>query len=160
MAMVAKQGWNFIHNSTSLVGRLYKARYFPRNTFLESCVGNNPSFAWRSIWRARQVLSNGCRWLIGDGSRIKVMHEPWLRGSVDRCIKAPQNYNVYNLTVQQLMFPNMKRWDEVKIQSLFPLEVAQDIVAVPLLDVVTEDRLIWTGKRMVCTRLDRGIGII
>ncbi|KAK2390980.1 hypothetical protein QL285_064484 [Trifolium repens] len=147
MAMVAKQGWNFMHNSTSLVARLYKARYFPQNSFLESNIGNNPSFAWRSIWRARQVLSYGCRWQIGDGSRIKVMHEPWLRNSEECCLSAPQNHNVYNLTVHQLLLPNSKRWDEVKINSLFPIEVAHDIVAVPLLEVVTEDRLIWKEEK-------------
>jgi hypothetical protein len=147
MAMVAKQGWNFMHNSTSLVARLYKARYFPKNSFLESNIGNNPSFAWRSIWKARQVLSYGCRWQIGDGSKIKVMHEPWLRTSEECCLNAPQNQNVYNLTVQQLMLPNMKRWDEDKINSLFPIEVAHDIVTVPLLEVVTEDRVIWKEEK-------------
>jgi ribonuclease HI len=147
MAMVAKQGWNFMHNSNSLVARIYKARYFPKNSFLEANIGNNPSFAWRSIWRARQVLSYGCRWQIGDGSKIKVMHEPWVRASEECCLNAPQNHNVYNLTVQQLMLPNMKRWDMDKINSLFPIELAHDIAAVPLLDVVLEDRLVWKEEK-------------
>jgi ribonuclease HI len=146
MAMVAKQGWNFMNNSTSLVARLFKARYFPKNSFLESNLGNNPSFAWRSIWRARKVLSYGCRWQIGDGSKIKLMHEPWLKHSQDYCLKAPQNHNLYNLTVCQLWLPNMKRWDDNKIFSLFPLDIAHDILAVPLLEVVKEDRLIWTEE--------------
>jgi hypothetical protein len=54
---------------------------------------------------------------------------------------------VYNITVQQLLLPNMKRWDEDKINSLFPLDVAHDIIAVPLLEVVTEDRLIWKEEK-------------
>jgi hypothetical protein len=49
--------------------------------------------------------------------------------------------------VQQLMLPNAKRWDEIKINSLFPLDVAHDILAVPLLEVVTEDRLIWKEEK-------------
>jgi hypothetical protein len=147
MAMVAKQGWNFMHKSNSLVARLYKARYFPNHSFLEANLGNNPSFAWRSIWRSREVLTYGCRWQIGDGSHIKVMHEPWLRNSHECYLKAPQNREVYNIMVQQLMLPNAKRWDEIKINSLFPLDVAHDILAVPLLEVVTEDRLIWKEEK-------------
>jgi hypothetical protein len=54
---------------------------------------------------------------------------------------------MYNLTVQQLMLPNIKKWDEDKINSLFPMEVAHDIIAVPLLGVVTEDRLIWNEEK-------------
>jgi hypothetical protein len=41
----------------------------------------------------------------------------------------------------------MKRWDEDKINSLFPIEVAHDIVTVPLLEVVTEDRVIWKEEK-------------
>jgi hypothetical protein len=74
------------------------------------------------------------------------MHEPWLKHSQDCCLKAPQNHSLYNLTVSQLWLPNMKRWDENKIVSLFPLEVAHDILTVPLLEVVKEDRLIWTAE--------------
>jgi ribonuclease HI len=147
LAMVAKQGWNFMHKPTSLVARLFKARYFPQNSFLSSSIGNNPSFAWRSIWRARQVLLLGCRWQIGDGSKIKVMNEPWLRASQGRCLKAPQTENVYDLTVQHLLLPNVKCWDNNKIYSLFSIDVAHDIINVPLFDLVREDKLIWSEEK-------------
>jgi hypothetical protein len=68
MAMVAKQGWNFIKKPNSLVAKVYKARYFPNSSFIASHLGNNPSYAWRSIWKSRQVLMRGCRWSIGDGT--------------------------------------------------------------------------------------------
>jgi hypothetical protein len=75
------------------------------------------------------------------------MHEPWLRTSEGCCLQAPQNHDVYNIKVQQLLLPNIKKWDEDKIISLFPLEVAHDILAVPLLEVVKEDKLIWKGEK-------------
>jgi hypothetical protein len=98
------------------------------------------------MWRARQVLLYGCRWQIGDGRKIQIMHEPWLRTSQDCCIRAPQSQNVYNLTVQHLLLHNIKKWDEEKINSLFPIDVAKEILAVPLLEVVREDKLIWSGE--------------
>jgi hypothetical protein len=126
-----------------LVARVYKARYFSQTSLLESNLGSNSSFAWRIIWRARQVLLNGCRWKIGDGMRIKVMHEPWLRARHGCCVNGPQNQEVYNLVVQNLLLPNTKRWDVEKINSLFSSTAALDILAVPLLEFVREDKLIW-----------------
>jgi ribonuclease HI len=76
---------------------------------------------------------------------------------------------VYNITIKQLMLPNIKMWDVDKINSLFPREVALDIVAVPLLDVVKEDRLVWkeekdglysvrSGYRKFLKEKGRGVG--
>ncbi|PNX79951.1 ribonuclease H, partial [Trifolium pratense] len=90
MAMVAKQAWNIIQNPNSLAAKLIKAGYFPRSSLLEASLGYNPSFAWRSIWKARQILLRGCRWRIGSGDMIRVMYDPWLLGKGDRWVSSPQ----------------------------------------------------------------------
>ncbi|GAU26046.1 hypothetical protein TSUD_225070 [Trifolium subterraneum] len=72
---VAKQVWNIIQNPNSLVSKLIKARYFPHSSLFEASLGYNPGFAWRSMWHARQILSLGCRWQIGSGDNIRVMHD-------------------------------------------------------------------------------------
>ncbi|XP_058774380.1 uncharacterized mitochondrial protein AtMg00310-like [Vicia villosa] len=59
--MAIKQGRNILAKPTSLVARIFKARYFPRSSFLDSKVGNNPSFVWRSLWKAKDVLKLGSR---------------------------------------------------------------------------------------------------
>ncbi|XP_058746447.1 uncharacterized protein LOC131619359 [Vicia villosa] len=61
MAMVAKQGWYIMANPTSLVARIFKAKYFPNSSFFDSKIGNNPSFVWRSLWKAKAVLQLGSR---------------------------------------------------------------------------------------------------
>ena len=48
LAMLAKQVWRLIHNTYSLFYRVYKARYFPRCSFMEAKFGNNSLFVWRS----------------------------------------------------------------------------------------------------------------
>jgi hypothetical protein len=147
MAMVAKQGWNLINKPNSLVARILKARYFPRSSLLDSNLGNNPSFTWRSIWKSRQVLLYGCRWCIGDGSsNIKVMGDPWLREVDGRWVTSPQNQGVHNLYLQHIMLPNSKQWDGVKIKSLFSDHEAKKILAVPLLNTVEVDKLIWNEE--------------
>ncbi|GAU48756.1 hypothetical protein TSUD_185510 [Trifolium subterraneum] len=120
-AMVAKQVWNIVQNPNSLVAKLIKARYFPRSSLFEAPLGYNPSFAWRSMWQARQILSLGCRWRIGSGDNIRVMHDPWLRGSANRWVPSPQPAGVYQLSVRELLHDNYKAWN-----IFFRCAVAQD----------------------------------
>jgi hypothetical protein len=143
MAMMAKQDWHIMMYPNTLVARIFKARYFPHSSFLEANIENNPSYVWRSLWKSRHVLTLGCRWRIGDGSKIKVMHDPWLRSERNSWVRSPQVQGMYNMNVNELMLEGMRQWNTNKILQLFPYDVAQDILSVPLLDVLQEDCLVW-----------------
>ena len=65
LALLAKQGWRILTNPTSLVARVFKAKYFPFDDVLHSRIGNNPSYAWRSIFNSLWVLKEGTRWRVG-----------------------------------------------------------------------------------------------
>ena len=82
--MLAKQGWKLLRNPESLMARVLKARYFPNSSFLHFKLGHNPSYSWRSIWSSHHILLHGCRWRVGDGSNIRVMNDPWVRGEGSR----------------------------------------------------------------------------
>jgi hypothetical protein len=75
------------------------------------------------------------------------MNEPWLRGGQGWYLNAPQPQHVYGIKVENILLPNVKSWDTNKIFSLFPREVAHDIVTVPLFGLVTEDKLIWSEEK-------------
>ncbi|PNX94194.1 cytochrome p450 [Trifolium pratense] len=89
---------------------------------------------------------NGCRWTVGNGSNIKVMSNPWLRGREGAWVQSPQVQGAHNITVKELMLPNEKRWDRVKIESIFPLDVVNRILEIPLFDIVEEDKLVWVDS--------------
>ena len=61
LAMLAKQAWQLIHGTHSLFYRVYEARCFPSSTFLEAPLGHNPSFVWRSLLSARDVIIAGLK---------------------------------------------------------------------------------------------------
>jgi ribonuclease HI len=155
MAMVAKQGWHIMMNPDTLVARIFKARYFPHSSFLAANLGNNPSYVWRCLWKSRCVLNLGCRWRVGDGSTIKVMSDPWLKGEGNGWVHAPQKQGVYDFTVKDLMLDGVKKWDQNKIMQMFSIDAAKEILEVPLLDLVEEDGLVWkeenSGKYTVRT---------
>jgi hypothetical protein len=139
VAMVAKQCWNFLTKPNSLVAKVYKARYFPNSSIFNSSLGHNPSYAWRSIWNSRHVIMNGCRWNIGDGTKIYVMNDPWLMKNDEKWVQSPQTQDVASLCVNNLLRPNEKAWDSNKIHSIFPSHIANSILAVPLFNDVDED---------------------
>ena len=62
LALLVKQGWRLQTNSSLLFYRVYKAKYFPRSDFIEASLGSQPSFAWRSIWAAQDIVKRGLRW--------------------------------------------------------------------------------------------------
>ena len=78
LAMLAKQAWRLIQGGPSLFARVYKARYFPNSSFMVADLGANPSFVWRSLLEARDLIRAGTTWIVGDGQSISVMDHRWL----------------------------------------------------------------------------------
>lgn len=143
LALLGKQGWKFVSDRDALVTRLFKAKYFPRGDFLTAAVGHNPSFTWRSIWNSQALLREGARWIIGDGSKINVWEEPWLRGgdqlggSSDVALAFP------GLRVQDLISLPNKCLNVQVIGAIFEEEDAARILDVPIFKETVVDRLAW-----------------
>lgn len=49
LALLAKQGWRLLSYLDSLLTRTLKAKYFSNTNFMESTLGQLPSYTWRSI---------------------------------------------------------------------------------------------------------------
>jgi hypothetical protein len=59
LALLAKQGWRIIQNPDSLASKILKKKYFPQSSFLNSQLGCQPLYIWRSFWNARNLLEEG-----------------------------------------------------------------------------------------------------
>jgi len=55
-ALLAKQCWRLFKNPTSLATQIIGAKYYPNSTVLEAIRGKQPSFDWRSLLSACDVL--------------------------------------------------------------------------------------------------------
>ncbi|KAL9665795.1 hypothetical protein QQ045_000116 [Rhodiola kirilowii] len=62
LALLAKQIWRFISSPQLLVSKIYKAKYFPDTDIFCACCGVRPSFAWRGICEALEILKLGTVW--------------------------------------------------------------------------------------------------
>ena len=57
LSLLGKLGWNLLTKPHTLVARVFKENYFPSRDYLSSNLGSNPSFFWKSIWSAKEVVS-------------------------------------------------------------------------------------------------------
>ncbi|XP_019183638.1 PREDICTED: uncharacterized protein LOC109178457 [Ipomoea nil] len=87
IAMLGKQAWRMLTKPDSLVARVYKARYFPKGTFFDAQIGNNPSFCWRSIMAAKSIICSGVRRRIGNGESALIWTHPWLLDEQDPMVQ-------------------------------------------------------------------------
>ena len=46
LSMLGKQGWKFLTEPITLASRIFKAKYFPNKSFLNTSIGHNPSYVW------------------------------------------------------------------------------------------------------------------
>jgi len=113
---------------------------FPSASYLTATLGHNPSYVWRSIFRARFIVRGGARWSIGTGGDISILDEPWLLngGRIDGTIEGA--HFVRDFTVKSLLEENFKRWNEKLIRQVFSHDIASTIINTPLFSQVQQDR--------------------
>ncbi|CAN0906798.1 Uncharacterized mitochondrial protein AtMg00310 [Linum grandiflorum] len=137
MLLLGKQGWKFLTDPDALVSRVFKAKYFPKGDFLSAPLGYRPSYVWRSITATQAMLREGFRWRIEDCRALNVWTEPWLRDDQSCYIETVPNMQLdeltdnelqlKNLTVHDLLIPDLQLWDETLINLIFSARDAQVI---------------------------------
>lgn len=64
----------------NLLYKVFKAKYFPYNSFLKARLGHSSSYAWKGIWSVKTKLVHGCRWRVGNGEEIDVWNKYGIPG--------------------------------------------------------------------------------
>jgi hypothetical protein len=70
MALLAKHAWRLWYSPNSSLAQIMEAKYYCGQNFLDSKLGNQPSFAWHSIHSSCGLLREGLVWWIGNESRV------------------------------------------------------------------------------------------
>ena len=124
LALLAKQAWRLIYNTHSLFYWVYKSRYFPNCPFMDAELGNNPSYVWRSLLTARNIIREGSKWKVGDGRTIGISTHNWL--SYEPVFLGEQQHG---LMVKDLIDGQTKQWDREKIFDLVAHRTRMEILA-------------------------------
>ncbi|KAM6574547.1 hypothetical protein CsatA_022874 [Cannabis sativa] len=131
LSMLGKQAWRLIVNESSLVSRLYKARYFPRGSFFNAELGHNPSFIWKSIFDTQKLVLSGVRCNIGPGTSINIQRDPWLPNASDPFVTT-QLVGLDDCPVASLMESHNRSWDLEVLNDLFNIRDRDLICKLPI----------------------------
>ena len=77
LALLAKQLWRLVHYPNYLLARVLKGRYYRLSDPIEVTKPSNPSYVWRSLMAAHDLLKSGLR------KRLERDTKPW-SGSTPR----------------------------------------------------------------------------
>jgi ribonuclease HI len=144
-ALLAKQCWRLLQEPDSLVARIMKAKYFRNVAFMDVSLCKRPSFAFRSICSARELLKEGLVWRIGNGEDVNIWGDKWLPTPSTYAVQSPRCILSENAKVVELIDRDSKWWNLPLIHDIFRVEEAVLIPQIPLSRYNQKDVLTWRG---------------
>ncbi|KAL0340460.1 UNVERIFIED_CONTAM: hypothetical protein Sradi_4562800 [Sesamum radiatum] len=128
--MLSKQVWRILLFPNSLLSQVLHARYFRDGEVFSAKRGRNPSFTWRSLHAAIDIVRGWFRWGIGSGRSVKVWQDPWLPRPFSFHILTPPGANDPHLRVCDLIDDSSKDWNQTLVWNLFWHDEAESILAI------------------------------
>ncbi|KAL0434402.1 UNVERIFIED_CONTAM: hypothetical protein Slati_2774500 [Sesamum latifolium] len=139
--MLAKQAWRIAMLPDCPLHQIFKHNYFPNSNYFAAEGSYSPSFMWRSILGARDLLAAGMRWSIGDGESITIMGVPWIpKPSSFQVICPPRSLDGLTKVVELM---DETGWKDDMVRGEFSQIDAECILSIPLSRVCGRDKLIW-----------------
>jgi hypothetical protein len=119
---------------------------FPHGSILDCPTTTRGSYAWQSILKARDVISRGAVWRVGNGESINIWRDRWLLEDHHRRIITPGPNLLVHSTVNELITKPQMVWDHSLIDSLFIPYDAEAIKHIPLSNHKHADKITWPGN--------------
>jgi hypothetical protein len=143
-ALLAKQGWRLMKFPNSLVAQILRDKYYPNGDFLKARVRQRPSYAWRSIVQAREVLERGLAW---KQRTYSYLGDKWLPPPQSRLIHHPLQGLACDARVCELIDPHTRWWNYDLIQTIFEPWEAGQIYNLVLSPLGHADQVVWQGTK-------------
>jgi hypothetical protein len=146
-ALLGKHCWRLATGGSSLLEKVFKSRYYPNGNFMTAKEGYQPSYAWKSIISARELVDKGGLWKIGNGRHVRIWEDKWLP---DLQILTHNNSDLPippDALVLDLIDAESRQWNKELISACFDRSVAQQIYSIPLSFRLPPDKLIWHWEK-------------
>ena len=131
-----------IQGNDSLLHKCFKARYFPRSSFLDAKESSGCSYIWRSLVAALPILKAGNCWRVGNGSSIRVLGDSWIPNYPTNKVLHPNHDLLGEMVVSDLINPEINVWRSKFIHSNFQND-AKAICQIHLSRRQVADSIIW-----------------
>lgn len=120
-----------------------KAKYYPKSSSLEAEVGNNPSYVWRGIMAAMDIVKAGTRRKIGNGESTKVWDDSWLPDKENGFLTTPMPEQLQGITVDGFMNSEEQRWDMEVVKDICNSRDVELIKRIPIPLMDKRDSWYW-----------------
>lgn len=111
---------------------------------MEATAGSRPSSTWRSILKARALVSKGLRIRIGNGYYTNIWSSPWIPDDGRFTLYTPRPPTIfYPWKVADLIDEEAGTWNMPFIEATFWPVDCERIGRIPLGAITSDDRLVW-----------------
>ncbi|KAL1143456.1 hypothetical protein V6Z11_A11G161800 [Gossypium hirsutum] len=141
-AFLDKQVRCIFSQPNCLLAKVLKARYFPSSDLLSAKIGSYPSFTWRSICNARELIAEELVWRVGSGARINIWNNSWLPGYENNRISI-QKIMPNWMNMNQLIEAETNTWDKELIHKIVDEGTTKRILSIPISGANTNDMVVW-----------------
>ena len=115
---------------------------------MEAQVGKKPSYVWRSLMTAKEMIEVGSRWIIGNGGKVNIWRDKWLPSPDSFKVNSPQRHNTKVVKVARLIDREPGTWKAELIREIFLSHKANSILSIPLSPRLPEDSKVWAWSKI------------
>ena len=109
-ALLINQAWCLWKNSNSLWTKFLKHKHLHNTEFLLS-NSTTGSHSWKALLKGRELLTQGLKWIVGNGQNIKFWIDHWITlGLVCSLIQGPLLQHELENTVSNFIIAH-HQWD-------------------------------------------------
>lgn len=65
---------------SSLLYKVYRAKYIPHSSFANAKIGSSPSYTWHGLFEAQKLILKVSRLRVGNKKFIDLWRDYWLQG--------------------------------------------------------------------------------
>ncbi|XP_015946638.1 uncharacterized protein LOC107471660 [Arachis duranensis] len=138
IAHLAKQAWRILDNPNAIWVQVLKAIYYPNKDFKDVKAGKAASWMWKSIIQGRDFLLRNGRWLIGNGSKVRIEEDRWIM-NMDKNVIIRNN----DIKFVKDLIVEGEGWNMNKLRMYFDGALVDKIIRTPVSLFGREDKFSW-----------------
>ena len=133
LALLAKLNWRLNQEKESLWANVILKKYCSTDRIRAKDPDKLPcSPNWRAIKAGFQTFADGICWGVGNGERINLWSDSWIRGcSLRELIEGPLTQREIDMKLSELFLDSEQEWKWEALSFELPVSIKDRIKAIP-----------------------------
>lgn len=123
-------------------------------------TGNNPSYVWRSILAAKDLILKGSILKVRKSESINVWNDPWIPDANNKKVMIPIIHGLEEIKVSNLLMTDSSQWDHDLVRDIFNERDTQKILSIPISQTLTVDSCCWLQGERGIYEVKSGYGLL